>query len=297
MTLIALVVAFSLEWFATQLQAMRSLAWFERYAGWARGRFGSSAFRDGPLGVLAILLGPLLVLGLVQAALAGVWLGLLSLLLGIAVLFYCLRFQGLDRQVEAFVDAAEGGDTGRARELAAGLLERSLAEDESEVRQVTAAVLVQANERLFAVVFWFAVLGPLGAFLYRLSWYLAYRTPPEDAEAGFIDAALRLHGILAWVPARLTALGYALAGSFEDGLQEWRNVYQTLPEDFVRTTEVVLRQTGVGALRLERYLAQQEDEGVALEPSVAGAARGLVLRTLVLWAIAIALLTLAGWVR
>jgi AmpE protein len=307
MTLIAALVSLAVELFSSDLEKRRTLHWFADYAEWLRHRFGESAFWNGPAGILVILLLPLLVVGFLQHALWEFWFGLLALIFSIGVLLYSLRYQPVDKLVDDYVDASDAGDRDRARKVAGQILGGSLPEGAGS-RPVVDAVLVQANERLFAVLFWFVILGPVGAVLYRLTWLLAnplhsglldQSTPDlDDDSAGFVEAAQRLCGILEWIPARLVAVSYALTGSFEDAIHEWRNAYERSSGDFVQTNDAILCGTGVGALHIDRYTVQAEDveEAAALvEASAVKAAQGLVLRTLVVWVSVIALMTLAGW--
>ena len=70
--------------------------------------------------------------------------------------------------------------------------------------------MLRAHEYLFAVVFWFLLLGAVGGLLYCLAANLARRH--EKVGDGYAGAARRLHNILMWPSARLLALGFALGG-------------------------------------------------------------------------------------
>ena len=69
------------------------------------------------------------------------------------------------------------------------------------------------------------ILGPVGAWLFRVSDLMRRRAVFEcgrvaesgDEVPGYGDAVQAVHGVLAWIPARLLAVGYALSGSFEVG--------------------------------------------------------------------------------
>jgi AmpE protein len=101
-----------------------------------------------------------------------------------------------------------------------------------------------------------------------------------------------LHGWLAWIPARLTAIGYALAGSFDGALGAWRTKDEEEPGTVHGQSERLLARVGTGALALQDL----EDETEA-ERGIRGAqaANGLVYRLLFIWAAVIAAMTLYGW--
>jgi membrane protein required for beta-lactamase induction len=81
---------------------------------------------------------------------------------------------------------------------------------------------VVAHERSFGVLFWFAVLGPVGALTY---WFLVASTQSdlvsEQNNASLSAALNRMHAIAAWIPARLTGFLYALLGNFAAGFGCW----------------------------------------------------------------------------
>jgi membrane protein required for beta-lactamase induction len=305
MTLIALIICLVLEIFWPQVEEYRRLDWFGQYTVWLQGRFGHEGWWNGAAGVVMVLLAPLLAAGIIQSVLASVWLGLFELVFGIFVLTYCLRFQPLDRIVELYCDAKEAEDESQAELSIAEVTGKTSATDED----VTRTILVQSNERLFSVLFWFFLLGPLGALLCRLSFWLGYES--SNQENDFADTARRLQGILSWAPARLLAAGYVITGSFEDAVHAWRECTfsssernldgQEEAESFTEVSNQILYQTGMGALResiIEGESPESENHNNGDESGCAQiqSAHGLVLRTIVAWGMVVALVTLAGWV-
>jgi len=299
MILITLVLALLAERFLGQYHYLRSYDWFNRYVSAVRARLGATAFWDGPVGVIATLAVPLFAVGLMQALLHGVLLSLLGLVFGVVVLLYCLGPRDLDAEAEAYCAAVEAGDAARAQSSASELLGYDAPPDPwTRSRVVTDAVLAQCNERLFAVLFWYALLGPLGAVLFRLAVMLPDSLRPADAEgAGYIAAARRLHEILAWLPARLVALSYALSGSFEDAMHGWNDYQQEHAEQLVDANSAVLTRTGAGALRLDAEGPAPDEQSAEAHVVMVKSALGLMWRTLIIWLGVLLLLSLAGLTR
>ena len=92
------------------------------------------------------------------------------------------------------------------------------------------------------------------------------------------------NGAVAWAPAHLVAIGYALTGNYEGATASFRE--KTKQDDLSDCNDLTLIAAGLGALK---------DCAPGEETSCIRATRGLVLRTLVVWLAVIALLTLIGW--
>ncbi|MGB5519922.1 MAG: regulatory signaling modulator protein AmpE, partial [Gammaproteobacteria bacterium] len=174
------------------------------------------------------------------------------------------------------------GDEDEALHYAGALTERaaSTAPDQ-QTNDVTRAILHVANERIFAVIFWFVIIGPVGAILYRLTTNLSKQHGLNDSLAA---VAILFQAVLTWVPARMLALGYALTGHFDGALQAYRN--RPFEPDLALENYDVLVNTGMGALR---------DHEATDEISSILAAKNLVIRSILIWIALLALLTLGGW--
>jgi membrane protein required for beta-lactamase induction len=132
-------------------------------------------------------------------------------------------------EVDDYVAARQRGDDDAAARRAKELLEADASGRGAGLRDaVEEAIFVQANNRIFGVIFWFMVLGPAGAWLFRVSDLLRRRAAFQGARGDLHDslgrALVALHGLLAWIPARLAAVSYALAGSLEDAVGNWPSV-------------------------------------------------------------------------
>ena len=155
----------------------------------------------------------------------------------------------------------------------------------------------------FSIVAWGA--GLAGAWLFRVTDLMRKRAVhsllqrdqgEKPLRPGFARAILRCHGALAWPSARLLALGYALAGSFEDAVSDWRAYYQNTAEHFFEVNNDILARAGCGAQGVSPAGEDLSADGVCeLEADAARSAMGLVVRTLIVWVTFIALATLLGW--
>lgn len=303
MNLIALLLGLLVERMATRYFHVRRLRWLDRLidAGFRR----AQQFANWPPLLSIALLALLLVLPVAAcAALLGDTLsGLPYMLFAIVVLFFSLGPKDIGEDVDEYCSALEDGDAERIEQTARAIVEGEVPADELQrIRKVEEAVCVQANNRLFAVIFWFVALGPigpLGAWTYRVTDHIRLRAvftatreqQPDSPAAMLHDAAILLHGWLAWVPARLTALGYAAAGHFDAALVAWRAPQEHSDLSLPASNENLLARVGVAALAM----ADDEDESLA-QRGVRGAtaANRLVFRLLLIWAVVIAAMTLHG---
>jgi AmpE protein len=101
-----------------------------------------------------------------------------------------------------------------------------------------------------------------------------------------------LHGWLAWIPARLTAIGYAVAGHFDAALAAWRSGTEAATGTTSENSERLLARVGVAALALE---SGADEDLTARGVRGATAAKRLVFRLLLIWAVIISAMTLYGW--
>ena len=308
MLLIAILLALFAERMWPNLSDKRSLRPFEHYLTALEARSKLS----GALALSLALLPWVVLAGVLQALLWGVLWGVLELVFGALVLFFALRPGGLDPAVDRYVAAREQQDEATARHQAEHILGGSAPLAlEDEVRAVADALLLQANERWVAPILWFVLLGPVGAVLYRLTAQVEMSAGQDDLRA----SARWLRAAMDWIPARVLAGLYTLSGSFEEGLGAWRQPKPEVRQDDAqdaaaekphRADELeddnrdVLLRVGRAALRHEDYSISNElgETGeMEVDASLVRAARGLVLRALIIVVAMVALLTLGEWVR
>jgi AmpE protein len=289
MELIAILISLVVERFLGSMEEFRNFSWFRRYAGWLVQRLSAMQAANGPLGVLFILLLPVLLTLTAEYYLTHWWV-VFGLAFSVVILLFSFGPHDLEAQVEAYVEAEERDDQESAKEHAAVLLGQEASDNEADLtREIIQTSLVEANERIFAVLIWFLVLGPTGAILYRLTSQLAHHSWGEE-QAGLAEAVQRLHAILDWPTSRLCALAFAFAGSFVDALHAWR--IQERQDDWEQGSHLVLIATGLGALG---YVPGEEEDGHEHDISLIHETLALIRRAVVVFLGIAALFTLAGW--
>lgn len=302
MTLISVLVSLALDRAMFSHRDSAVSEWFSRAATGIATRI--PAGMDGVVGAVIVVLPPAIAMALLQA-LIGHWLfGLVGLALGIVVLLFALGPLDPVSLVDDYMDARRLED----RERSDWFYERFTGEappgsPSDEGRSMAEAVFYQSHDHLFAIVFWFCVLGPAGAVLYRMCAQVALQPAPAlVARPGLLKGARWLLGLLGWIPARLIAFGYAMTGSFEEALHRLRHGARGPTEDLLTGNQRLLAETGGAALRRspnerDDTAPASSEERRAREPvDAVEAARALSVRTAVLWLAIIALFTLSGWV-
>jgi AmpE protein len=303
MNLIALLIGLVIERLATQLFHWRRMRWLDRIIDF--GFRQADRLSTWPAIIPVVLLAVVLVLPVFAVIwfLGGTLAGFTYLLLAVVVLFFSLGPRDVGEEVGEYCKALEGDEPEQVYNAAKAIVEGEVPEDARERTScVEAAVCVQANNRLFAVVFWFMLLGPLAAWAYRVTDLIRRRavfnaTRDEQADnnsTGIRDAAEMLHGWLAWIPARLTAVGYAAAGHMDDALAALRAPTEDREATTSERSENLLARVGIAALAL-----QDRPDETATERAIRGAeaANHLVFKLLLIWAVIIAAMTLYGFTQ
>jgi adenosylcobinamide-phosphate synthase len=136
--------------------------------------------------------------------------------------------------------------------------------------------------------------------LFRTASILARRW--IDSRGRFGLCACRVFHYINWVPARLTALTYAIAGNFEDATFCWRTQAAGWPE----AEEGMVIAAGAGAMGVklggslsvggEPVWRPELGTGQAPEVDCIDSAVSMIWRGLVIWLAAGLLIVIAGWV-
>lgn len=223
---------------------------------------------------LSVALPALLLLVLQGMLIAGeAWL--LGMLLGVITLYLTMGFRQFSHFFTDIHQALSENDLVRAQRILSDWTSPCDCSESTseEVVQCSIETALQSSHRhVFAPLFWFSLLGPAGALLYRLAAFF------EAAEES--SFAKRAFGVIDWLPVRLTAIAFAIVGDFEEAVGCWRGEAE-------RTGNAadILRAAGLGALGVK------EEFDVNLMPRTVG----LVWRTLVLALLLLAIIGVSGW--
>ncbi len=237
-------------------------------------------------GALAVLC---LLLPLTAAAAALTRLPGAGTAIGVVLLYFALGHKSLHDHARPVAEALRAGDEAAARRHASLMVSRDPAALDIE-QAATESVLENGNDGVFGALFWFAVAGGAGAVLYRLANTLdalwGYRNPRY---LHFGRAAARLDDALNFIPARLTALTYAILGHTRQALTCWRS--QAPAWDSPNAGPVMAAGAGAlgirlgGPARYEGTWHQRPVLGAGRAPGIADIERalGLVRRGVGLW--------------
>lgn len=280
-----------------------------RRHGWFHQWTDQHADSDGAAFVAWTLLPPLIVCGVISILL---WQApMMHVLWGVfagGVLAYSLGPRDLDQDIKAVLQAE---DPDKQEKLA----QRLRATDDHDRLPFTAPCLVHATvwaglQRRFAVIFWFLLLGPVGALGYRLVRLLLVdgTNSVSTVEDGSDDpddlaippargraAARRLGEMLDWPAAHLMVLAMALVSDFDAVVRAWRNWHadaRNVARHFDPGFLSAVARAGVNA-DLEAGDADTRDTSDVL--AELADARRLLHRVMMVWLTIAALVVLGGW--
>ncbi|MFX1681348.1 CobD/CbiB family protein [Mitsuaria sp. CC2] len=274
------------------------------------------------------VVGPALLVGAIYALVRPYSL-LLSLAMDVLVLYLTLGFRQFSHYFTDIRDALERGDELEARRLLAEWrhLDASELPRTELLRHVLEHSLLAAHRHVFGVFFWFVLfstlgLGPAGAVLYRMAefagryWAFKSRTLDAPTNERLMVLSRKLFGMIDHIPARLTATGFAIVGNFEEAVSSWRRDSTLWAHD----NEGIILASAAGAVgvqlggsaapgvtpdRSKTFESGGDMDATSAEGSTGGvppqlghlqSVVGLVWRSVVLWLLLLALLTLANLV-
>ena len=302
MKFLALLLALLLEQVRPLRNRNRLYQWFGRYAAGLEEKFDGGEYRHG---VIAWLLaaGPLLLVAalvyhslyVVAPPLAWAWC--------VVVLYVTTGFRQFSHYFTEILRALNKDDADAARRLLGEWRGESTAEfSPTEIARVAIEEGLLASHRcVFGSIAWFVAIGPAGAVLYRASEMLAAQWGARGASAGgeFARFAVRFYYWIDWVPARATALTFAVVGNFEDAVYCWRSQAAA----WGARTQGIILAAGAGALGVRLGDTLREHGSLQFRPELGTGGDAdvdtmestvrLIWRSLVLWMFLLLIVTLA----
>ena len=296
------------------------------WTGWAGRNFDAGQSRHAIVVWCVTVVAPALVAWLVYFALSRYTL-LGAFVFDILILYLTLGFRQFSHYFTDIRDALDGGNEMEARRLLAEWRHLDAGEmPRTELlRHVLEHSLLAAHRHVFGVFFCFIAFsalgfGPAGAVLYRMaefaSRYWAFKSRALDVPVNdrLMRLSQRAFSAIDHVPARLTAFGFAVVGNFEEAVNGWRRDAVL----WMHPNEGILLASAAGAIGVQ--LGGKTVQGVTPDrprtldpggdpeatsaqgstpgaPAQAGHLRsvvGLVWRSVVLWMLLAALLSLAN---
>lgn len=241
----------------------------------------------------------------------------------VVVLYFTLGFRQFSHYFTDISDALNHGDVTGARAILKQWKSLDTVEMSADdvTQQAIEHALVAAQRYVLGVFFWFLLpLGPAGAVLYRMAEYTAgkWNATGSDASPWLRDFASQAFHVLDWLPARLTAAGYAVVGNFEEAVDRWRNYAALWPDS--NTGAMLASAAGAVGIRLgatafnpapepgEQSWASAIDAETPMRgkqvqmpgdhptPAHLRSVVGLVWRSVLLWMLLLAVVTITMWV-
>ncbi|WP_445144519.1 adenosylcobinamide-phosphate synthase CbiB [Dyella sp. Tek66A03] len=297
-TALAMLAAILLDAWLGEPRRAHPLIGFGRFAGGIEARL----YRDRHLaGLLAWSMAVLPLVALTWLAVEMLGAATLSFVFDVLVLYLAIGLRSLGEHARPVARALHDGDIVKARTAVGRMVSRDTHMlDETQVAAAaTESLLENGNDAVFGALFWFVLFGAPGVVLYRLANTLDAMWGYRTARYGrFGWAAARLDDALNYVPARLTAVTYALLGNATRAWRCWRAQAPTW--DSPNAGPVMA--AGAGALDVQLGGAAPYDgvwksrpdlgEGRPADAGSIARALRLVRRGVVLWLMVVMLLAL-----
>ena len=146
-------------------------------------------------------------------------------LLDVVLLYLALGGRSLVEHAERVAADLAAGDLSAAREHVGWIVSRdtSVLDESGVAKACVESTLENGNDAVFGALFWFMLFGGAGAVFFRLANTLdamwGYKT---ERFLHFGWAAARIDDLINYIPARLTAVSYALFGNTRRAFACWR---------------------------------------------------------------------------
>lgn len=318
MTFVSVIVALILEQFRPLPRGNPVYAALDSIVRWLERNLNAGERRQGVIAWWVLM-------GTTFAAVAGMYWVIVrfgwpfELAFAIVVLYLTLGFRQFSHPFTEIQLALDAGNLAHARAELGAWMAETYPEFSAErlspgevARYAIERALMLSHRHVFGVFFWYVLLGPAGAALYRLAHYAA-RIWSREAQGEFGTFAVRAFAVIDWIPVRLTAIGFAIVGNFEDAMYGWRNFASRWRDPLAgvvlasgggalgvrlgggRENPIEQEAGTVGGAEIDAQAFEMQ-AGVEVEPAHLRSAVGLVWRAMVLWLLLLLLLSIANWI-
>lgn len=281
MTFFIIFICFGAELMWFSFAPLRASGWVSTWTAWLTRTLELRRWLGNGAPLVAVALPALVVAYFFDSVVGDSTL--LSIICGCGVLLFCSGPRDVAGEIEFYKRNYVDHDDDALPLEPENFLNQVTAVVGDPDRPYETAVAVAANDGLFAPMFWFAILGPVGPVVFRMASVLR-----DDAglTAGESAIARRLYDIALWLPARALAFGLGLAG--------------TLAPVFA-----VFGKGGFGLAHSADFLGEaalaalgsHRDDALADDDEHLGAIHamfGLIKRGFAVWLVILALLVAAG---
>lgn len=241
-----------------------------------------------------------------------------AFLCNVVIVYLTLGFRRYSHYFSSIQLALSAGDEDAARKHLAEWTHMDTSQlNVSEIsRLAVERALIATHRNVFGVFFWFLMpVGPACAVMYRVAEFLAriWNEPEHMRNEEFGQFSGWIFYWIDYVPARLTAIAFAVVGNFEDAIYSWRNYAERWRDEAVGIIlaagggaigvrlgdpkdKAVLLQADATAVDVDS-LDEESQPGIEASPRALQSAVGLVWRALLLWMLLLLLLSLAAWLN
>ncbi len=225
-------------------------------------------------------------------------------ILEVLILYFAIGLNSLKQHAQDVLAPVMTHQFEQARHALSMMVSRDTQQMDEEglCRATTESILENGNDAVFAVIFWFIIAGAPGVVVFRLTNTLdamwGYKTERFN-HFGFFVA--KLDDIMNYIPARLTAVVYALMGNWKNAMQCW-SAQASLWDS---PNAGVVMSAGAGALDVQlgggdQYHGEYKERpdlgcGQKAKPEIIQQACELLNRSTILWIIIVALISLPTW--
>lgn len=162
-----------------------------------------------------------IIVGLIHVFLDGVLYGFALLIFNVLIVLYCFGPQNLWANIFASANQLDQHDVQLAHDkllMTFGITEtKNLSLMHKELLN---RIFIESFHRVFAIIFWYLLLGAPGVVIYRA--IIIANDPTHESLPEISHASGQITDVLDWVPVRLYTFLYALGGHFVQVLSTWK---------------------------------------------------------------------------